>query len=98
MEFHLQDQEVSYTHAFCPLEQFSEVSLEGSWLYLKKDNVYVAVYAHNGIQITTEGPLKNYELISPGKDNVWKVIVEEGTAYANLMGFKKFINKMEVTK
>lgn len=51
-EFHLLDQEVQYTHAFCPLEQFSEWRLEGRWLFLKKDNICAAVYADNGIWIT----------------------------------------------
>ena len=90
-EFHLLDQEVQYTHAFCPLEQFSEWRLEGRWLFLKKDNFCAAVYADNGIWITDKGPLKNYELVSPGKDNVWKILVEEESVYGS---FEKFIHKL----
>lgn len=90
-EFHLLDQEVQYTHAFCPLEQFSEWRLEGRWLFLKKDNICAAVYADNGIWITDKGPLKNYELVSPGKDNVWKILVEEESVYGS---FEKFIHKL----
>lgn len=89
--FHLLDQEVKYTHAFCPLACFSTYCLTGKWLFLKKENLCAAIYADNGISITREGPLKNYELISPGRDNVWKVLVEYEAVYGS---FEEFIKQM----
>lgn len=59
--------------------------------FFEKDNICAAVYADNGIWITDKGPLKNYELVSPGKDNVWKILVEEESVYGS---FEKFIHKL----
>lgn len=90
-EFHLLDQEVPYTHAFCPLEQFDRYYQDGNRIFLKKGNIFVAVYAENGLKITAEGPLRNYELVSPGKDNIWKIRVEEEAAYGSFENFIKNI-------
>lgn len=85
--YHLLDQEVKYTHAFCPLSQFEKYVLKEQWIFLQKENVYVAMYAENGISITQEGALKSYELTSPGKDNVWKVLVDTENTYGSFEDF-----------
>lgn len=74
--YDLLDQEVDYTHAYCPLKQFDSWCLEENTLFLQKDNVSVKLYAENGLFITTSGPLKELEVISPGKHNVWRLSVE----------------------
>ena len=91
MSFHLLDQEVDYTHAFCPLERFEEYVEKGKWIFLKKSPIFTAIYAENGIAVTRDGPLKDYELISLGKDNTWKILVEKETGH---MDFKSFINSI----
>ena len=89
IHFRLLDQEVHYTHAFCPLEQFEDYVEQEKWIFLKKSPVFAAIYAENGITVTRDGPLKNCELISPGMDNIWKIFVEKENAYRN---FESFIN------
>lgn len=89
--FHLLDQEVRYTHAYCPLARFDIHCLRDKWLFLKKEDVCLAVYADNGIRITREGALKNYELISPGRDNYWKVFVEYEKQYGSFENFMQVI-------
>lgn len=85
--FHLREQAVKYTHAFCPLAQFDYYCLKGKWMFLKKENVYVAIYADNGIEITKEGALKNYELVSQGKNNFWQVLVDNDSMYGTFENF-----------
>nr|WP_295682149.1 hypothetical protein [uncultured Lachnoclostridium sp.] len=75
--FDLLNQEVLYTHAFCPLAQFDEYQQIENWIFLKKKNVYVAINAQNGIQITKLGALSNYELVSPGIHNVWQLYIDD---------------------
>lgn len=89
--FHLLDQEVNYTHAFCPLSHFDTYCLKGKWLFLKKETVCAAIYADNGIEITSKGALKNYELVSPGKDNYWKVLIVKESAFGS---FEKFVENI----
>jgi len=69
------DQEVDYTHAFCPLNNFDEIQQEKKWIFLRKEHVKIAIYAENGLEITTSGPLRNYEIISKGRKNTWHVFI-----------------------
>lgn len=87
VSFRLLDQEVKYTHAFCPLSRFDEWRAEEKWIFLKKEDICVAIYAENSICITREGALKNYELVSPGKENVWKVLVEYESVFGSFENF-----------
>ena len=91
-KFHLLDQEVKYTHAFCPIKRFDCFQKEEKWAYLKKGTVCVAIYAENGIEATSDGPLKDYELISYGRDNLWKIIVEEESVYGSFESFIKNVS------
>ena len=75
--YDLLDQEVGYTHAYCPLAQFDEWVQCGEWLFMRKQDICVCLYAQNGIAITKEGPLKYFEVISKGQHNVWRVAVEK---------------------
>ncbi|MGF7145559.1 hypothetical protein HNQ56_004002 [Anaerotaenia torta] len=76
LTYDLLEQEVSYTHAYCPLYQFDEWIAMGEWLFLRKGRTGVGLYARNGLTITREGPLKDLEVISHGKHNVWYVTVD----------------------
>lgn len=77
LTYDLLDQEVDYTHAYCPLSYFDEWTLAWDRLYLRKDDICVTLYAKNGLTITDSGPLRRCEVISPGKHNVWSIIVEK---------------------
>lgn len=77
LTYDLLDQEVGYTHAYCPLSQFDEWVQCGNWLFMRKQDICVGLCAQNGITITREGPLKFFEVISKGKHNVWRVAVEK---------------------
>lgn len=98
--FDLLDQEVSYTHAYCPLAQFDTWALDGNVLYARKDSVWVALYAENGLTITEGGPLNHVELRSPGRHNVWRVFVQTLTADTPMQTFvsmvKDAINHPEI--
>lgn len=88
--FDLPEQEVDFTHAFCPLNRFQEVRLEADRIFLRKDEVYLCIYARGGIQVTERGPLKNCELISCGRQNVWTITADDSENYGS---FEEFINK-----
>lgn len=87
LTYNLLNQEVEYTHAFCPLNQFEQILHKGQWLFLCKAGVKLAIYAQNGLEITENGPLRHYELISRGKHNVWHVMIDDSPTtleeYAN---------------
>jgi len=74
-EILLRTAEVQYTHALCDLSTLDEYRLEGNWFFLRRGDVYGAIYADNGLRITEKGPLKDKELISPGINNTWLVKV-----------------------
>ncbi|HKL58956.1 MAG TPA: hypothetical protein VJ863_03575 [Sphaerochaeta sp.] len=74
--FDLLDGEVDYTHAFVPLYTFDEVSFTPTVAFLRKGEVYLSIYAQNGLEVTKSGVLAGYELISPGKQNVWRLLVQ----------------------
>ncbi|MEG1925346.1 MAG: hypothetical protein RR415_06335 [Ruthenibacterium sp.] len=91
--YNLLEQEVKYTHAFCPLDNFDVVQHMDKWIFLQKQNVYVAIYASNGITITNHGALKNYELISHGKSNFWQVLIDTDAFYESFDDFQKKVTK-----
>lgn len=85
--YDLLEQEVDFTHAFCPLKQFEEYKLLDNWIFLRKKNVCVGIFAKNGLNLTQTGVLKNYEIISPGRKNQWRL--EISSSYAKLDEFAK---------
>lgn len=87
--FNLLEQEVDFTHAFCPLMQFEEYKQLSNWLFLRKKQVCVGLYAKNGLILTQTGILKNYEIISEGRQNTWRL--EISSDYPKLDDFIKAI-------
>ena len=75
LTYHLLEQEVKYTHAYCPFREFDCWMWKNGRLFLKKGSICVELYARNGLEITERGPLKYLEIISEGRENEWYVEV-----------------------
>ena len=92
IEFNISEEhEVDFTHAYCSLEYFEEYEERGNWLFVKKLNGYMGVYAENGYAITSSGPLSNRELKSPGRQNRW--LARVGSEY-ECGSFSRFIDRI----
>ncbi|WP_422788091.1 hypothetical protein [Salibacterium aidingense] len=84
--------DVNYTHAYVPLSSFDEYVLSKRWIFLRKKEGYLALFAENGMVLTAKGMDKNREFISVGRKNIW--IVRTGTK--NEFGdFHSFIRRID---
>lgn len=87
IHFSLLPQEVSFTHAYCPVDRFDRYLLYPHGIFLQKGTQYLALCAKGGIHLTDHGALKHCEIISPGTDNDWEVLIESAQSYQDLEDF-----------
>ena len=69
---------IDYTHAYIPLMEFDHYKVGNSAVALEKDGGYIGLRVLNGLTLQTQGPGRNREFISQGRDNIW--IVKVGAA------------------
>lgn len=81
-------EEIDFTHLYLPQEQFDEVQIYSQCIFLKKENAYGAIYAHNGLRIVESGETRYREIQSQGRENFWIVKMGEQDTYKS---FDKFI-------
>ncbi|MEG1925345.1 MAG: hypothetical protein RR415_06330 [Ruthenibacterium sp.] len=80
--------EVNFTHAFCDMSVCDEVIVDSNWVFIKRDDTFVALYSTNGITINKKAPLKDKELVSPGINTTWFVKV---CAIPEIKSFEAFV-------
>ena len=88
---------LDYTHAYFPQEKFDEVVQRGNWTFGRKGNGYVALWSqhtphwrdHTSDGTFTHGLTEAFDLVAPGKQDVW--ISEVGDA-AKWKTFDAFVN------
>lgn len=81
------DHPVAYTHAYVPLMEFSNYVGTFDAVSAEKDGGYIGVRALNGLRIQKNGPCRDREFISDGRDNVWIVKVGTAEEYSTLADF-----------
>lgn len=69
------DDPIDFTHAYVPLAEFDGYRIGRDTAVLFKDGGYIGLKALNGFEMTAQGPRRNRELVSPGRENVWLVKV-----------------------
>ncbi len=60
-----------YSHAYFPKEAFDEVMEKDHWVFGRKDNAYIALYAQHPVQWGRDTAGTFNELRSMSPDNVW---------------------------
>ncbi|MDQ0915362.1 hypothetical protein QFZ78_001622 [Paenibacillus sp. V4I5] len=71
-----QGQELHWIHVHVPRVAFDEVEEEGNYLFLRKSEVYISLFIHNGYDWTEDGEYARREIRSQGRCNA--VICEVG--------------------
>jgi hypothetical protein len=82
------DDWMGWTHAYFPITAFDEFEMRDGWVFGRKGEGYVALWAANGLTLQERGLWAYRELRSPGLHNVWLCQMgrhaEDGT-FANFM-------------
>lgn len=93
MSYHFSEEllkcaEVNFTHVFCDMSVCDEVVLKSPWLFIRREDTFVAIYAKNGLRISQKAPLKEKEIRSPNVNNTWLIKV---AAQPEIKSFDAFI-------
>lgn len=83
--------EVQFTHIFCDLSECDEVIFYNCWMFLRRSDAFIAIYAENGLKVNDKPPLKNKEILSLGINNTWFVKV---SAFPEIESFTSFTDWM----
>lgn len=75
---------IGYTHAYAPLSEFTRWQMGKNALALEKNGAYIGLWAMNGIAVQNQGPCRNREMISAGRDNVWLLRVATAEEFHTL--------------
>ncbi len=98
LEYHINKENwIDYTHAYVPLSEFHSYRKSRYAVALEKDDGYIGVRALNGLYMQEEGPCRNREFISPGRDNVWVLKVGTYGEYRNVDELLRDMEQMEIT-
>ena len=88
---------VDFTHAYFPVKEFEKVLAKGNWYFAQsKKGGLIAIYASNGMTLTTEGPNSDRELISNGRTCLWLMRCSSLYKEGSLEAFADKICKLEV--
>ena len=60
-----------FTHAWFPQDQFDEVSEANGWVFGRKNDGYIAIKSRNAYHWQTGGDDKDREIIADGTENIW---------------------------
>jgi hypothetical protein len=89
-----EDHDADYTHAYFPTMKFDEIKYKDNWVFAKKENAFIGIYANNGLTLQTQGFNKDKELISKGRNNLWLLRMSNNKEFNS---FEEFISAMENT-
>jgi hypothetical protein len=96
---------LDYTHAYFPQEKFDEVVQRGNWTFGRKGDGYVALWSwhtphwrdHSNDGTFTHGLTKLFDLVAPGKDNVWVSEVGDRTKWKTFGAFVNAVSGARVS-
>jgi hypothetical protein len=96
---------LDYTHAYFPQEKFDEVVQRGNWTFGRKGDGYVALWSwhaphwrdHTNDGTFTHGLTKPFDLVAPGKDNVWVSEVGDQNKWKTFGAFVNAVSGASVT-
>jgi hypothetical protein len=88
--------DIAYTHAYFPIAAFEQTEITNNWIFGKKGDSYVALYAKNGIEQQTKGQNQNREFISRGRENTWIIRNSNVLQFADFSQFKESVLEAEI--
>ena len=87
---------MGFTHAYFPLVEFDEYTLQGGWAFARKGDGYLALTASQGFELVKEGRTALRELRSYGAQNVWLVHMGRAAQDGSFAGFQEKILALKV--
>jgi hypothetical protein len=66
-----EDDWLGFTHAFLPRSVFDELNLTEKWVFARKEEGYIALFASTGLELIQRGPGTAKELRAYGSETVW---------------------------
>jgi hypothetical protein len=91
------------THAYFPQERFDEVEQDGNWTFGRKGDGYVALWSQRPARWRAAGPdefthglEQPFDLVAPGRTNVWIVEVGDATRWRTFDAFRAAITAAAV--
>jgi len=66
-----EDDRLGFTHAYVPILAFDEFEFISGWLFLRKENGYLALTAAKGLELIQHSPDGYREVRSYGSPNIW---------------------------
>lgn len=85
---------VDFTHAYCPLSEFDEVSLQPRHTVLRYGDGFMGIIAAGGLNLVTTGDTAGIEFRSPGLVNAWVLVTGNRESYDSFSAFANFIGVM----
>lgn len=85
-----------YTHAYLPAEQFDQVYRQDNWVFARKGEGYLAVWARNGFRPEPGSQPLNDELISDGKENIWLCELGRPATHGSFEQFIEQVSQAEI--
>ncbi len=91
------EEEIDFTHAYFPMSAFDDTMPAGShWWFARRDDSYVGVYAHHGLQAVGQGQSRDRELRSRGRRNVWLLRLGDKREFRDYRSFCEVLGSMAV--
>ncbi len=83
---------LDFIHAYVPFDYVNEYVRDDKHLYIKKDNSYLCIYMHNGIELSKNHKTKNREIVSYGRLNFCFM---KASSVFESKSFEDFINECQ---
>jgi len=86
---------VDFTHAYCPLSEFDEVSLLSRHAALRSGDGFIGIVAAAGLRPVVTGDTAGKEFRSHGLVNAWILVVGDRAAYGDFGSFSTFVDALD---
>lgn len=88
---------LNMTHAYFPQQAFDEVIEEGSWVFGRKGDGYVALYSQNPAKWQSDDKGNMNDLMVPGRQNIWICEVGSRQEWGNFNQFVEAISQTSIS-
>lgn len=88
--------EVDYTHMYFPTYKFEKYLYEENVMCAENKNTYIGVVATGKIDLATNGPVANRELVFEGIKGQIVVIIGTKSEYDTLENFKQMLSDVQI--
>mgnify|MGYP002477368882 CR=1 FL=1 len=82
-----QNEEIDFTHAYFPMDQFDEAYFNSNTVFFRKNSVYGLMYAKQGLDLVQTGETQYREIKSQGYENVWIIQMGHQDTFGSFQTF-----------